>query len=163
MAASYLLLAHSVFIETLLHPLFPRFPHFPKCTTLALNTANGTHANGHCLRLHTGLGVDQLCYVYIDYIMSHLPHISSQGCGVCSAVAATAHVCFVPPFLTEFQENAAKKEIHKKNKTKRISLLLARASLTVSVYMYIFYLFMLLLLLLTLLGLSHYFRLGFYL
>lgn len=51
--------------------------------------------------------------IVIDYIMSHLPHISSQGCGVCSAVAATAHVCFVPPFLTEFEENAAKKEIHK--------------------------------------------------
>lgn len=67
-----------------------------------------------CIRVC--LGVDQLCYVYIDYIMSHLPHISSQGCGVCSAVAATAHVCFVPPFLTEFQENAAKKEIHKKIK-----------------------------------------------
>lgn len=43
---------------------FPRFSHFPKCTTLALNTANGTHANGHCLRrMHTGLGVDQLWHV----------------------------------------------------------------------------------------------------
>lgn len=47
-------------------------------------------------------------------IMSHLPHISSQGCGVCSAATAVARACFVPPFLNAFEENAAKKNTQKK-------------------------------------------------
>lgn len=71
-----------------------------------------------CIRVSGSINYGMCTAVVIDYIygmiMSHLPHISSQGCGVCSVVAATAHVCFVPPFLTEFEENAAKKETHKK-------------------------------------------------
>lgn len=93
--------------------------------------------------------------------MSHLPHISSQGCGVYSAATAAARVCFVPPFLNAFEENAAKKEYTKKKNKENFFAFGARVS--DGFCLYIFYLFMLLLLLLTSLGLSHYFRFGFYL
>lgn len=116
-----------------------------------------------CIRVSGSInyGYSNRLYLCMLMIMSHLPHISSQGCGVCSAATAAARVCFVPPFLNAFEQNAAKKEYTKK-KTKRISLLFG-ARVSDGFCLYIFYLFMLLLLLLTLLGLSHYFHVGFYL